>query len=259
MRATQWIIFLGLLILTFSCKSTDKISSPKGKKLTEKQLEKRLTNPVIPEEWLHAKGKLSVDLPEFKGSGTYRMYLQRDKALWMQVTKFGFEVGRVLITPDSLIALNRMQNTYIKGGIKDIERIFGTSVNFDQLQYLIWGLPPVYHKSADIRSEKNYFLISGTDPLTTVSFLYSILAPFEIVSGFLEMKPGMERETHSLEFKNDDYQPLTNEYNFPYLRNYHLVSPQNEIQIEMSVSNVELGEEKELRLVVPDHYDPYTK
>lgn len=257
MRSILMIMAMTLLIFGSSCKTAEKISSPTGEKLSVSKLEKRLANPVIPEEWLHSRGKLKADLPELKATGSYRMYLQRDSALWMQITKFGMEIARVLITPDSIIFLNRLESSYIKGDAGDIEEILGVPVNFNQLQLLLWGLAPVYTKESEIVSKENYFLVSGKDKMAAVSYLYSITAPFEIVSGFLEMESADRRNTQSLEFKNDDYQLITNDYYFPYLRNYHMISPQNEIKIEMSVQNVEVGESKDLQLRVPAHYESY--
>lgn len=248
---------MALLIFGNSCKTAEKISSPKGEKLSVSKVEKRLANPVIPEEWLHCRGKLKADLPELKATGSYRMYLQRDSALWMQITKFGMEIARVLITPDSVIFLNRLESSYIKGGARDIEEIMGVPVDFNQLQLMLWGLAPVYAKKSKIVSKDNYFLVSGKEEMSAVSYLYSITAPFEIVSGFLEMESSDRMNSQSLEFKNDDFQLLTNNYYFPYLRNYHMISPQNEIKIEMSVQNVEVGEAKDLQLRVPAHYEPY--
>lgn len=65
-------------------------------------------------EWVSAKfnGELKVDNEAFSFSGTLRM--RRDSTVWISASVFmGMESLRLLATQDSVVMINRMNQTYL--------------------------------------------------------------------------------------------------------------------------------------------------
>lgn len=76
---------------------------------------KKLVTPTTSYEWMTAKmnGELSVDNNTFPFTGSLRM--RRDSTLWLSISAFmGMESVRALITPDTVLMINRMNQTYLK-------------------------------------------------------------------------------------------------------------------------------------------------
>ncbi|HSV87496.1 MAG TPA: DUF4292 domain-containing protein [Bacteroidales bacterium] len=71
-------------------------------------------------------------------SGTIRIH--KDKAIWVSVAPFlGIEISRILITPDSVKFLNRLEASYFVGDINYLQTILGQSLDYFMLQDLFMG------------------------------------------------------------------------------------------------------------------------
>jgi len=71
-------------------------------------------------------------------SGTIR--IQKDKAIWVSVAPFlGIEVSRILITPDSLKFLNRLEASYFVGDINSLHAVLGSGLDFFMIQDFFMG------------------------------------------------------------------------------------------------------------------------
>lgn len=71
-------------------------------------------------------------------SGTLRIH--KDQAIFLSVTPLlGIEVARVLITPDTVKFLNRLQSSYFIGDMRFINNMLGTDLDFYMLQSLLTG------------------------------------------------------------------------------------------------------------------------
>jgi hypothetical protein len=76
-----------------------------------------------------AKAKL-----DFNGDGndvTMNVRIQRDKKIWVSITAIlGVEVARALITPDSIIVINKLQGVYTKKPFSYVWQYAGKQVNY---------------------------------------------------------------------------------------------------------------------------------
>ena len=98
-----------LLSLVSSCDSTKKVVSPMAH--------------VTDYQWMTAKmsGELKVESGEFSFTGNLRM--RRDSTIWLSVSAFmGMESIRTLITQDSVVMVNRMNQTYLKEPLSAMEQ-----------------------------------------------------------------------------------------------------------------------------------------
>ena len=97
----RWVVLamVGLLLVS-SCTAKKKLVSPMAH--------------AAHYEWMSAKmsGELKVESGEFPFSGTLRM--RRDSTIWISASALmGIENLRALITQDSVILINRMDQTYL--------------------------------------------------------------------------------------------------------------------------------------------------
>jgi hypothetical protein len=72
-----------------------------------------------------------------------RMVLIKDSLIYFSVSKFGFPVGKALITPEKAAYYESVGGTYYEGNLSDISQMIGLDLNFNQLQSLITGDTPV--------------------------------------------------------------------------------------------------------------------
>ena len=94
------LVAMVMLSLLSSCDSTKKVVSPMAH--------------VADYQWMTAKmsGVLGMGSEEFSFTGNLRM--RRDSTIWMSISAFmGMESIRTLITQDSVMLVNRMNQTYM--------------------------------------------------------------------------------------------------------------------------------------------------
>ena len=119
-------VFLLLLLLTVACTSKRKTVSPMvhAKDYT----------------WMSAKvnGELSMENGEnVRFTGLLRMY--RDSTVWLSVSAFmGVENARILVTNDSVMMLNRVNQTYLAEPISSLMETHQVP-SLQELQSLLLG------------------------------------------------------------------------------------------------------------------------
>lgn len=93
-------------------------------------------------ETISIKAKADLAIDNMGSDVNLNIRIKNDKAIWMSVTALaGLEVARILITPDSVKILNRIENVYIKKPFDYIYQYANRQINFRTLQDIIVGNP----------------------------------------------------------------------------------------------------------------------
>ena len=119
-----WMMATALLLLVASCSSKKPLVTPTSH--TDYQ-------------WMTAKmnGVLSVENGEVDFTGTLRM--RRDSAVWVSVSALmGMESIRTLVTQDSVIMVNRMNQTYLAEPLANVMETLQTP-SLQELQNKLLG------------------------------------------------------------------------------------------------------------------------
>lgn len=86
-----------------------------------------------------AKGFLTLNEQD-NHEVTLQVRMQRDSAVWVSATALlGMEVGRLLIRPDSIKWINRLESTYEVHPYQKVEEWLGYNLEFGALQDLLTG------------------------------------------------------------------------------------------------------------------------
>jgi hypothetical protein len=86
------------------------------------------------------KAKVSYDAKGDKKDFTATIRIQKDKKIWVSITALGlFEVARVLITPDTIIVLNRSNREVQIIPFSEAGKLLPVHVDFQSLQSLVIG------------------------------------------------------------------------------------------------------------------------
>lgn len=65
--------------------------------------------------------------------------IKDQEKIWASFKKFGFEAARLLITPDSIFVVNRLQSSYIAEDLNALKTKAGVPVEFEDLQQMLLG------------------------------------------------------------------------------------------------------------------------
>jgi hypothetical protein len=89
--------------------------------------------------YLQFKGKVQYENGNDKQEVQVSIRMKRDSIIWASVSKIGFEGVRAVITPDTVIVLDRLHKTYYAGNFKMLKRRYRVPVTFQQLQATLAG------------------------------------------------------------------------------------------------------------------------
>lgn len=109
-------------------------------------------------------GSFSCEVQGMNVNGLVR--LQYDSVIWVCLNKF-IELGRVRITPDSVVAYIRPTNQYVRATMKEMQQQHGLDIDFYRLQSLLLG-QPISSKTIQCMPS-NYVTISGQSLAKTLA------------------------------------------------------------------------------------------
>ena len=141
------ILPISLLILVmslFACKGHKKVVNlDKLKPIKTAKLIDKLEDASIQPEWLYSKGQVHFKDHRISMGLTFSSILRKDSIFVMAVKKIGIVVGKIKITPDSVIILNPLQKNWMGGSLEEIANMFGVPPKFSLIQGMILGNPMI--------------------------------------------------------------------------------------------------------------------
>lgn len=103
---------------------------------------------------LSIQSKIMADIDGVSTSLNGRIYIQNGKKIWVNVSKFGINGARAVITPDGFKAYEKIDKTYIDGDFSYFNRLLNVDfIDYEKLQNLLLGRIFVEMKPADFQSE----------------------------------------------------------------------------------------------------------
>ncbi len=99
---------------------------------------------------------------DYSISGNIR--IKNDSAVFISVAPFlGIEVARLLVTPDSVKMINRLDNSYFEGNIRVLSNMLNTYVDFYMLQALLVGNDFRHFSNNDLKisNDRDRILLQG--------------------------------------------------------------------------------------------------
>ncbi|MFK8164835.1 MAG: DUF4292 domain-containing protein [Lewinella sp.] len=114
-------------------------------------------------EFMEGRANIKLESRDFNIGGTAIIRLEKDKAIWMSVKKFGFEGARALIRPDSFFVLNRLNGDYTAEPLSYIEQKYKIPARFDLLQEAVLGNAVFFTRDLELQTEGETYMLSGRD------------------------------------------------------------------------------------------------
>ena len=100
-------------------------------------------------DWLDARARVRIESQALTVGGTAFIRLKRNEWVWASVKKFGFEAARVLVTPDSVYVINRLDNSYSIEPLSYLGTRYKLPARFDLLQQIVVGNPIFFDRDLE--------------------------------------------------------------------------------------------------------------
>ena len=193
-------------------------------------------------------------------NGTLRIV--KDSAIYISATlPIISEVARVVITPDSLKFLNRLEGLYFVGDIAHLNRILGADVDYQMLEALILGNDFTHfsHNGPLVANDKNNFVVTSNkrvpinNPFATPlqNRMWIDSKTFRISQNIF--MDAIENRMIRTTYKN--HRVVQNQ-SVPVELEMLFSEPSNSLFVSLQLSRITLDSEVNINFSVPSGYKP---
>lgn len=157
MKTAGKAVLLLVLAITAGCKSSKPIPilRPEIPARSADKLLERLLADSDTFRYYSAKANVELQLPDGGKSFKAQIRSVRDSAAWVSVVPaLGIEVARILLTPDSMKIMDKVNDQYFVGDTASAKTKFGLQPSLDLLQQALLGKPIGLDPEEKYRSDR---------------------------------------------------------------------------------------------------------
>lgn len=261
---SYWLIILVFSIATFGCRSTKKIQTSASSIDTSNNVVVKASDTLMAHAFnLVHNNKIDFKTFSAKVKVQYEdkagkqpdvnafIRMQKDSVIWISIaaTFLNIEGYRALITPDSIIVLNKLEKTIELHPFSWIERITSLPLTFNTLQRLIAGNVLFVQDSISAVNQSSDFLqISTVAENRSANIFFTILTNLLAKQNFYFSQPG---DSFHTELLYEDYEQNPTNY-FSTSRNISISEKQQ--KIHLTFRQYEFNNELSLPFTRPSAY-----
>lgn len=147
-RAFIIIIIVGTIVMG-SCKGPKNVEQKtEARTQAVDTIFQNMQDHQIQYEWFSGKFSADYKHEDKKQSFSGQFRIRKDSVIWLSIyATMNIEVFRILITPDSVKMLNRLEKTFYRKDVQFINQKLNTDVDFDILQSLLMGVDFAYYET----------------------------------------------------------------------------------------------------------------
>ncbi|MBN1337926.1 MAG: DUF4292 domain-containing protein [Bacteroidales bacterium] len=217
-------------------------------------------------DWFSGKFSLDLILDKKKTSFNGQIRARKDSAIWVSFSPvLGIEMARLLITADSVLYLNRINNTAFRGSMDFVNNFLQTNIDFDVIQSLLLGNDLTYYENGKFRvsyDSREYHLVTAgraklkkyvknREDENRVYIQNIFLDPLTFKITQLRIKE-VQKETKKLEARYSAFQPVDGQL-FPHHIDYDIMADVP-IVVSINYSRITLGEMQKMPFNIPHKY-----
>lgn len=245
-------LVLAVLVLAYSCASK-KATVKNNTGITAKGKDLLSTYELNNLNFITFSGraKAKVQYGEETQNVTLNVRMERDKAIWISVTALlGIEAARVLITPDSVKIMNRLQSEYVSKPFSYIYRYTNPGITFRMLQDILMGNISTEMLRTDqlqiATSEDDVQVIGIKEGLTFHYGVNKSNRPFTF--NLVEIGKTNKLEAHYSDFA------VIDGHNFPQRFTLNIEGSGTKVSSDMLYNKSEFNKSVELPFNIPSRY-----
>ncbi len=205
--------------------------------------------------------KLSMNYQDSAQDRSLKVSLRmiQDSAIGATIKFAGIPFVNSVITQDSLKLTNREGKCYILQEIDFLKESFGVSFTHRNMEELFMGFPIAYDKDADFDRVKDpYAYILSTELKKDGDSGDALNVYYEINKEVNQLKSArLYSESDSTEIKIDYLtRQLIDGYAVPETVKIVILTPRQEINIELEYRKSRVNKPENIHFVIPDSYEP---
>lgn len=201
--------------------------------------------------WYTGKARFKATMPDSRMSATINLRMIRDSIIWATVDKLGLEVARMMITPDSVFIVDRLNREFTSESLRSFLNTYGVYVGFPDLQNLLIGrmiaLNP-NHVESHHEPDSDELIVRDALGVTAQHWI-SAAEPHRLVKSQF-----VDAYGRKLMVENKNWETMPDGSEFPLSRLVSFEDGDGITQIEITFSEVNIDVPASLPFSIPGHY-----
>jgi hypothetical protein len=197
------------------------------------------------------RAKTKLDINGNSNDVTLNIRIERDKKIWVSITAIlGVEAARALITPDSILLINRLQGVYLRKPFSYVYKYASTQVNYKTLESLLIGnaIPELLNEKADVVNADGNTTLSGS----LQDLLYKLIVGADLK--VTQTNLSNQNEGQSLQVVNNTFIQATNRI-MPSEIDIASVVKDKKIQVNLHYTKADYDVQQEYPFSIPASYE----
>lgn len=249
------IIGIFLLLFTTACSTTKTVSTTGGvaKELSKKakrDFMSAISANKLQYETFSTKAKTKLTLDNKSFNSTLNIRIKNNETIWISATAFlGIEAARIMITPDRIQIINRLQSTYIDKPFEYIYNYTARALTFNELEDLLIGNAMAFYDDEvnQILALEDSYLIMGQ--LENLDFEMKFGENYSLKQTKLSEESRSQRM--QIDYKNF---AEVEAFEVPKTVNISLVAKKADLNAEMEYEDIRFNKDVEFPFSVPTRY-----
>ncbi|MBS1532945.1 MAG: DUF4292 domain-containing protein [Bacteroidetes bacterium] len=171
MRRNMWnrlLVIFALAALT-GCKAHKQLvvnKDPGSPKESRKEIAKldAIRSAQLDFKTFSGRARARLQINNSSNDVTMNLRIQHGKKIWVSITAIaGIEVARAEITPDSILAINKLQGLYVRQPFSYIYKYASSQLDFNSVEALLTGnaIPQLLNDQAQMSTDSAGVALSG--------------------------------------------------------------------------------------------------
>jgi hypothetical protein len=197
------------------------------------------------------KAKTKLDINGNSNDVTLNIRIERDKKIWVSITAiFGVEAARALITPDSILLINRLQGVYLRKPFSYVYKYASNQVNYKTLESLLIGnaIPELLNEKAVFINTDGNTMLSGN----LQDLLYKLIVGADLK--VTQTNLSNQNEGQSLQVVNNTFILATNRV-MPSQIDIASVVKDKKIQVNLHYTKADYDVPQDYPFSIPASYE----
>jgi hypothetical protein len=198
------------------------------------------------------KARTKLDINGSSNDVTLNIRIQKGQKIWVSVTAIaGIEVARTLITPDSLLVINKLQGLYLRKPFGYIYSFTSRQINYGSLEALLVGnaIPELINNKAKMQADSGRTVLSGS----LQELVYKLILGTDMKANHTELAD--QHAGQSLTVDNSAFMPATNRV-LPWQINMASTTVSKKVKLNLHYIKVDFDQPLEYPFSIPSSYSP---
>ena len=267
--------------LIYSCKPAETITEMRLRPMSPGRLIRNIEENAFDYSSFHVK-RINIQMDDGQSKNSFRATMQavKDQQILLTVSKFNIPLGRLSLTPDSILFVNYMERTYITDGYGALSDLLNFDLDFYAVQAILSGNIFSFFEDDDELKSYNSYVSDGLYMIQseTMRKLRKISEKGKVQKAerilrrsdeeslvvntfffdpklFVMKRMVLEDKTYSrnLNLQFDDYQKVDQKY-YPGSIMLTLENEGEQMRLEMTMSGFSTEHSELLPVRLPDKY-----